>query len=107
MKQMIESFVTVFLVLLSVFIMVQLIGASMQIRSAREFHSICIGEIENSNLDANVIEQCKEAANQNGFELIVEKEEGVESLCRVKLKYQVELSLADIRQEGVLYGFAR
>lgn len=107
MKQMVESFVTVFLVLLSVFIFVQLIGASMQIRSAREFHSVCIGEIENSELDANVILQCEEAARKNGFELIVDKQEGQESICRVKLKYQVALALADIRQEGVLYGFAR
>lgn len=107
MKQMIESFVTVFLVLLSVFIFAQLIGASLQIRSAREFHSMCIGEIENSDLDANVILQCEEAARNNGFELIVDKQEGSESICRVKLKYQVLLALADIRQEGVLYGFAR
>lgn len=137
MKQMIESFVTVFLVILSVLIFTQFIGASMQIRSARQFHTACIGEIESSDFDTQAIENCKEQARENGYTLEVVSrreeqlvcascntvaEEGTTlcsncgedalvylngRLCEVKMEYAIDMALIQIEKGGVLYGFAR
>lgn len=137
MKQLIESFVTVFLILVSVLMLTQFIAASMQIRFARQFHSSCIGEIESSDFDENVIRQCQESATANGFELVVDdvrtnrtvcadcngdvdpdtmeckvcgQTGGVNAsdrICHVNLKYQINMMFADVREKGVLYGFAR
>lgn len=82
MKQLIEGFVTVFLVVLSALILVQFIGAAMQIRTARQFHTICIGEIEASDFDKSVIALCKEKANQHGYELKVDYMKAEEMVCR-------------------------
>lgn len=137
MKQMIESFVTVFLILVSVLMLTQFIAASMQIRFARQFHSTCIGEIESSDFDEAVIKQCQTSAEENGFELVVDdirtnrpvcancngdldpdtmvckvcgQTGGINAndrICHVNLKYQVNMMFADVHEKGVLYGFAR
>lgn len=82
MKQLIEGFVTVFLVVLSALVLVQFIGATMQIRNARQFHTTCIGEIESSDFDKSVIALCKEKANQQGYELEVNYRKAEELVCR-------------------------
>lgn len=137
MKQIIESFVTVFLVILSVLIFVQFIGASMQIRGARQFHTACIGEIESSDFDTRVIEDCKEQARENGYtlEVVNQREEQLicaecntvaeegdaicagcggnalvyltGRLCEVKMNYEIEMALIHLKKGGVLYGYAR
>lgn len=82
MKQMIESFVTVFLVLIAVLVLTQFIGASMQIRGARQFHTSCIGEIESSDFDTHVIEDCRQKASEQGYELTVGQQVEQTLLCR-------------------------
>lgn len=82
MKQMIESFVTVFLVLIAVLVLTQFIGASMQIRGARQFHTSCIGEIESSDFDTRVIEDCRQKASEQGYELTVGQQVEQTLLCR-------------------------
>ncbi len=82
MKQLIEGFVTVFLVVLSALVLVQFIGATMQIRTARQFHTTCIGEIEDSDFDKSVIALCKEKASENGYGLEVNYLKSEELVCR-------------------------
>lgn len=82
MKQLIEGFVTVFLVVLSALVLVQFLGATMQIRTARQFHTTCIGEIEASDFDKSVIALCKEKANQKGYVLDVNYLKSEELICR-------------------------
>lgn len=82
MKQLIEGFVTVFLVSLSALVLVQFIGATMQIRTARQFHTTCIGEIEASDFDKSVIALCKEKAKERGYELTVNYTKNEELVCR-------------------------
>lgn len=137
MKQMIEGFVTVFLVILSVLIFTQFIGASMQIRAARQFHAACIGEIESSDFDTQVIETCKEQAAGKGYtlEVVNQREEQLVCvdcntvaengnalcsscggddlvylngrLCEVKMNYKIDMALIHLEKGGELYGFAR
>ncbi len=83
MKQMIETFVTLFIVMLSVMVMTQFIGASSQISAAKKFHSNCIGQIEASDFDVEVIQNCKNIAEQNGYQLEVEENTNKNWVCSV------------------------
>lgn len=82
MKQLIEGFVTVFLVILSALVLVQFIGATMQIRNARQFHAVCIGEIESSDFDSGVISLCEAKAKEKGYKLTVHYMKNEELVCR-------------------------
>lgn len=81
MKQAIETFVVIFIVTLAVFVFAQFIGASTQIDAARKFHSTCIGQIEASDFDKEVIEYCKESATENGYVLSVENKSEEKWIC--------------------------
>lgn len=83
MKQMIETFVTLFIVMLSVMIMTQFIGASSQISAAKKFHSNCIGQIEASDFDVEVIQNCINIAAENGYQLEVEENANTNWICSV------------------------
>lgn len=82
MKQLIEGFVTVFMVILAALVLVQFVGASMQIRNARQFHTTCIGEIEASDFDNSVIRLCKKKAEERGYILNVDYIKKEELVCR-------------------------
>lgn len=81
MKQVIETFVAVFIVTLAIFVFAQFIGASTQIDAARKFHSSCIGQIESSDFDTEVIEACSASAEENGYVLSVENEREEKWIC--------------------------
>lgn len=137
MKQLIEMFVTIFLVIMAVLLFSQFIGAELQINGAKNFHSEAVSQIESSNFKEDVIRRCKEQAQSNGYDLEVqnsisnkwicnacntvflEKNKcptckkldfvsyAKDRTCKVVLKYKVNLKLINVNQEGVISGFAR
>jgi len=71
MKLLIETYVTTFIVVLSVMICSSFIKAELQINSAKDFHASCIALIEASDFDEDVIISCQENASKRGYTLKV------------------------------------
>lgn len=71
MKMFIETFVTVFLVSMTILICVMFIGVQMQTNQAKEMHTEYVSKIENSDLDSTVISECIADATSKGFELSI------------------------------------
>ena len=69
MKSLIETFVTVFLVSVTILICMMFVGVQMQTNQAREVHTDYVNKIENSNLDTSVINECISDAASKGFDM--------------------------------------
>lgn len=81
MKQLIETFVTVFLVTIFVLLLSQFIGAELQINNAKDFHAECISQIEASDFDATVIQKCKDIATEHDMSLKVQNRTTEQMIC--------------------------
>ncbi len=71
MKLIIETFITVIFISLTVIIVSQVIYSQIIINRASSFHTNVVQVIEESDFDSNVISQCIEKAEENGYRLEV------------------------------------
>lgn len=67
MSQILKTYLSLFLLVISSLIFVCIISADVNVTSAREFHSTIVKEIEESNMSQSVIESCKENAQKLGY----------------------------------------
>lgn len=81
MKVIIETFVTIIFLGLTVIIATQVIGSQITINGASSFHTNAVQVIEESNFDDAVIEECIEMANVRGYELVVDIEKSTVLIC--------------------------
>lgn len=72
MKIVIESFVAIFFILLTVFVGVEIISGQIQINEAKTFHYNAMKGIEDSGLELEVVSQFIEKATLLGYEMTVE-----------------------------------
>ncbi len=80
MKIFIEAFVTSILIALAAFVCAGFINVELQINQAKEFHNVCIGEIETSDFNEGVILQLKTDAANRGYTLNVDTTKNQEYL---------------------------
>lgn len=71
MKIIIETFVTVIFVTLSVLLTTQLIESQLAISAAKNFHTNVVQVVEESNFNESVIEECMIRALDEGYTLEV------------------------------------
>lgn len=113
MSSIFKSYVSIILIIVAVFVFVGIIGVTVDVQNARDFHGSVINEIENSNHASSVIEACKETAAENGYELIVSSyvnnSDGLQysKITKVVLKYNYTIGLLDINSEKEIVGYAR
>lgn len=81
MKLIIETFVTVIFLSLTVIIAAQIISSQVAINGATTFHTNAVQVIEESNFDNTVIAMCKEEAIANGYVLDVSVEKETKLVC--------------------------
>lgn len=72
MKIVIETFVTIFFITLTVFIATQVISSQIQVNNAKEFHYNAMKGIEDSGLDDTAISSFKAQALNLGYTLNVD-----------------------------------
>lgn len=114
MKIAIEMFTMVIATTLCCILFSSIISGNNQNADARDFYNVVVNRIEDSNCNNKIIEECKEEAKSNGYELNVEDvtvyEEQPSML--VRLKYSVKLPVfslfgEDYEKWAVIEGYAR
>lgn len=114
MKIGIETMVQTLLLCVGCILLAQMIASNLYILQARTcFHKLA-DQIECSQYDENVIEQCREEAARQGYRLECEPIEGTQGdICiLVSLYYQLNVPAigskeSDEQREGVIQGYAR
>lgn len=108
MKLPVELTVSILLLCLGIFVFVSYNGTAVQTSSAREFHEKMIDQIESSGFESEIINRCKEAANEKGYELVVTNDGFYESKPKYKvvLKYSLKIPVLGIINEQNLEGYA-
>lgn len=81
MKVIIETFVTIVFLSLTVVIAAQVISSQILINGASSFHTNAVQVIEESNFDSNVITVCVEEAQEKGYELTVSVDKSAMMVC--------------------------
>lgn len=71
MKLIIETFITVIFISMTVIIVSQVIYSQIIINRASSFHTNVVQVIEESDFESDVIDQCIEKAVENGYQLEV------------------------------------
>lgn len=114
MKIAIEMFSIIIAITLGCILFSSIISSNNQMAKARDFYNVVVNRVEDSNCNQNIIEECKEEAEKNGYELIVEDltvyAEQPSKL--ITLKYSVSLPVFQlfgekIEKEAMIEGYAR
>lgn len=72
MKIVIETFVTIFFITLTVFIATQVISSQIQVNNAKEFHYNAMKGMEDSGLDSAVVSEFITTASTLGYNMDVD-----------------------------------
>lgn len=110
----IETMVYTILLCISCMILAHMIGSNLYILQARTCFHLLADQIEYSQNDEEVIEECKEKASDQGYRLEsqrIDMEDGT-SCVLLSLYYNVKLfGLGEVEakgeMEGVIQGYAR
>jgi hypothetical protein len=114
MRLAIETFTTIIVVTISCILLSSMISIAAQESDAREFFDVMRSDIEDSDYNSNVIENCKSEAKKKGYKLNVndlsvsEKRKGL----YMTLYYDVTLPVYGIiggngDKRGMIQGYAR
>jgi hypothetical protein len=114
MKIVIEMFTMVITITLCCILFSSIISSNNQTAEARDFYNVVVNRIEDSNCNSQIIAECKEEAESNGYDLTVQNitiyEENPSML--VQLKYSVifpvfQLFGNNYEKQAVIEGYAR
>ena len=110
MKHVIETFCTLFLLMLNLFLCAGAMTVGSQVAVAKEYKADMIAEIENSNFNEKVMEACVREADRKGYVLHINKAvdlEGRVHAAEVWLDYTYQFPLLGISETKTTYGIAR
>ncbi len=94
MKQIIDAFLTIFLVLILVFVGVGVVQSSLEGQKAQAFLYDCTDMIESSNYSSTVISELQTNAEAQDYEWVIDltqNSEGVYTGGRLTLTYQINI----------------
>jgi hypothetical protein len=125
MSQIMKAFTGIFMVLFLTTTSMGVLGAFLQVSRAQTFHASVIDELENSNYNKKVLEECLIAAGQNGYELTVTlyQTEGGYVVChycvdvpkeippidmvRVDMGFTIEIPFFGVKNKQLISGYGR
>lgn len=113
MSTTIKTYLGIFILFLSVFTMVSILSASIDVVNARDFHAAVVAEIEDAHFAPSVIEACTRQAQEAGYELLLDREsivydeEGNPSLMVVIIQYEFRMDFLQVINRQQIRGFAR
>ena len=111
MKQIIEGFTAIIFLTLFSFAAIAIINVSSDVAAAKEYKADVIAEIENSNFNDNVINECIAQADAAGYKLQVTKsifdQNNELQTAEVILSYQYKMPLFGVEITKTTRGMAR
>lgn len=108
MKQIFETYLTLFLVMMAVFTLGGIISADIEVRNARDFKDAVVDMIENSDFAPSVIETCQNAGNGR-YKVKVEEymdTYGNTVMAEVTVSYRYSIPFLNVLSEHELRDFA-
>lgn len=111
MKNVIEAYGSILVLLLNVFACIAVTNASTISAEAKEYKAAVVAEIENSNFNPHVIAACEAQAAQAGYTLeinncIYDEYQNIQT-AEVVLTYTYSLPLFNIQETKTTRGIAR
>lgn len=109
MKNLINSFLTIILLLAFTFTGISLFTITMQKRNAEVFHDKIINEIASSDFSSVVINQAIAEGSTYGYQVSVIPLKIVDNkrIYSVKMNYVLNLPIFGVEKSGQLDGYAR
>ena len=112
MKIILQTYISIFMLAIVVFISSGLILVNMQGQMARNFYATCIENIENSGCDAMVILDCQRMAEKYGYTFLVDdcsikyEQEEIPTIF-IQLDYKVKVPFLRITEESSIKGYSK
>ena len=108
MKQIFETYLTLFFLLMAVFTLEGIIAADIDTKNARDFKESIVDEIENSNFSPTVIAACRNAGNNKYTVTVNEYKDSEDNtvMAEVTLSYNFSIAFLNVNYEHVLKVFA-
>lgn len=111
MRQIIDAFSTLFVLMLCIFACIAVGTFSVQAAEAKEYKADVIAVIENSNFNPNVIAGCKAQASAAGYDLEVKSilydENSNRQVSEVTLTYDCRIPVFGLHGTRTTRGIAR
>ena len=108
MKQIFETYLTLFFLLMAVFTLEGIIAADIDTKNARDFKESIVDEIENSNFSPTVIAACRNAGNIKYTVTVYEYKDIVYNtvMAEVTVSYNYSLAFLNVNKQHELKDFA-
>lgn len=109
MKQILETYLTVFLVMVAVITLTGIIGADIDTKNARDFKESVVSEIENSNFSPSVIQACKDAADDTEYTITINEMKdsyGTTIMAEVIVGYDYSIPFLNVLKNHEIRDFA-
>lgn len=107
MRGMVSQFVLFFFLILLVWTGVSYVSQNMQYGGARDFYRAILRQIENSDFDEKILEDCRKKAKEKGYRLRIRQYRGNPRDARVTLEYDYVFPVTQQRKQYVLDGYVR
>lgn len=108
MKQIFETYLTLFFLLMAVFLLGGVIAADIDTKNARDFKESIVDEIENSNFSPTVIAACRNAGNNKYTVTVNEYKDSEDNtvMAEVTVSYNYSISFLNVNKQHELKDFA-
>ncbi len=113
MSLVIKTYMGIFLILLSLLTMLGTISMCIDVVNARDFHNSVLTQIQEANFAPSVLMACQEAAVSRGYQLHIDDtsqmsaDKGKKGLVEVRVGYELEIPLFQLKEQHEIYGIAR
>ena len=101
MKQIFETYLTLFFLLMAVFTLEGIIAADIDTKNARDFKESIVDEIENSNFSPTVIAACRNAGNNKYTVTVNEYKDSEDNtvMAEVTVSYNYSIAFLNVSLE--------
>ncbi len=108
MKQIFETYLTLFFLLMAVFTLEGIIAADIDTKNARDFKESIVDEIENSNFSPTVIAACRNAGNNKYTVMVNEYKDSEDNtvMAEVTVSYNYSIAFLNVNKQHELKDFA-
>lgn len=108
MKQIFETYLTLFLMMMAVFTLGGIIIADTDTKNARDFKEAVVDEIENSNFSPSVITKCRNAGNGKYTVTVNELKDSYDNtvMAEVTVTYWYSIPFLNVNRSHELKDFA-
>ncbi len=124
MSQIMKTFLGIYLLFFVLFTSVSILFLFLQVTDAQNSHARIIEEVENANFYHDVLKECFDNAQSNGYQLrmVLYRENNLEIICeqpedipeevnditkaRIELDFHFEVPFFGIEEEHTMAGYA-